>query len=253
MGKGLGFQLKKGERVPESKIEKTFRLDSLSQTVKQDYIQLFEDVPEEIISCVQSIIDYANQQYDEKLNKNLFFTLVDHLNYAIERSQKGIVFQNKLLFEIQKYYQKEYAIGCYAIDLINQRLAVHLPLEEAGNIAFHLVNAQDDQTNMEETIQSIRALKDILNLLSYLFPERLNPDSIYYLRFVTHLQFFIMRMLKNETVPNKNDFLLETVKTRFTKEFEAAKKVQRYVEQELGAVVNQDELLYLTLHLSRLS
>ena len=32
-------------------------------------------------------------------------------------------------------------------------------------------------------------------------------------------------MLKNETVPNKNDFLLETVKTRFTKEFEAAKKV----------------------------
>ena len=36
-------------------------------------------------------------------------------------------------------------------------------------------------------------------------------------------------------------------------EFEAAKKVQRYVEQELGAVVNQDELLYLTLHLSRLS
>lgn len=60
-------------------------------------------------------------------------------------------------------------------------------------------------------------------------------------------------MLKNETVPNKNDFLVETVKTRFTKEFEAAKKVQRYVEQELGAVVNQDELLYLTLHLSRLS
>lgn len=106
---------------------------------------------------------------------------------------------------------------------------------------------------MEETVQSIRALKDILNLLSYLFPERINPDSLFYLRFVTHLQFFISRMLKKETLTDKNDFLLETVKVRFPKEFAAAEKVKGYVEQELDAVVNKDELLYLTLHLSRLS
>lgn len=252
MGKGLGFQLKKGDIVPKGQVEKTFTLDSLSQTVKKDYIKLFEDVSEELIVNVRKIIDYANQQFQHPLNKNLFFTLVDHLNYAIERKTKGIVFQNKLLVEIQKYYPKEFAIGEYAIQLINQELAVTLPEEEAGNIAFHIVNAQDNNTNMEETILSIRILKDILMLLSYLFPEKaVDKESMLYLRFVTHLQFFISRMVKGEELPSQDEFLLNSVKIKFPREFEAAKKIQAYIEEELQVTVNNDELLYLTLHISR--
>ena len=90
---------------------------------------------------------------------------------------------------------------------------VQLPEEEAGNIAFHIVNAQSEQANMEETMLSVRALKDILAMLGYLFPEKkVDKDSMLYLRFVTHLQ---------------------------------------YVQEEMGASANQDELLYLTLHISR--
>lgn len=67
---------------------------------------------------------------------------------------------------------------------------VQLPEEEAGNIAFHIVNAQSEQANMEETMLSVRALKDILAMLGYLFPEKVDKDSMLYLRFVTHLQFY---------------------------------------------------------------
>ncbi|WP_049051313.1 CAT RNA binding domain-containing protein, partial [Enterococcus faecium] len=142
MGKGIGFQLKKGDLVPADKIQKVFKLDSLSDALKKDYIKLFEAAPDDLIICVKRIIDYANAKFDFKLNKSLFFTLVDHLKHAIERSQKGIVFQNRLLIEIQKYYPKEFEIGCYAIQLINKKMNVQLPEEEAGNIAFHIVNAQ---------------------------------------------------------------------------------------------------------------
>lgn len=38
-----------------------------------------------------------------------------------------------------------------------------------------------------------------------------------YLRFVTHLQFFIARMIKKEELPEKDDFLLASVKQRFPK------------------------------------
>ncbi|MBO1304900.1 PRD domain-containing protein [Enterococcus sp. 669A] len=252
MGKGIGFQMKKGDLVPADKIQKVFKLDSLSDSLKKDYIKLFEDVPDELIICVKKIIDQANTKYDEPLNKNLFFTLVDHLNYAIERSEKGIIFQNRLLIEIQKYYPKEYSIGCYAIELLNKKLDVELSEEEAGNIAFHIVNAQSDQANMEETMLSVRALKDILTLLSYLFPEKkVNKESMLYLRFVTHLQFFIARMIRKEELPEKDEFLLASVKQRFPKEFNAALKIKEYVEEEIQAAVNQDELLYLTLHISR--
>jgi beta-glucoside operon transcriptional antiterminator len=252
MGKGIGFQLKKGDSVPADKIQKVFKLDSLSDALKKDYIKLFEAAPDDLIICVKRIIDYANAKFDFKLNKSLFFTLVDHLKHAIERSQKGIVFQNRLLIEIQKYYPKEFEIGCYAIQLINKKMNVQLPEEEAGNIAFHIVNAQSEQANMEETMLSVRALKDILAMLGYLFPEKkVDKDSMLYLRFVTHLQFFIARMIKKEELPEKDDFLLASVKQRFPKEYRAALKIKEYVQEEIGASANQDELLYLTLHISR--
>jgi beta-glucoside operon transcriptional antiterminator len=252
MGKGLGFSLKKGDCVPEEKIEKVFKLDSISQTLKSDYIQLFEDMPENLLLVVKEIVDYTNKQYENKLNKNLFFTLLDHINYAIERSVKGIVFQNKLLVEIQRYYPKEFTIGRYAVERLNLELKITLPEEEAGNIAFHIVNAQDSLANMEETILSIRMLKDILMLLGYLFPEKeVDKESFLYLRFVTHLQFFIGRMLKREELPAKDDFLLNSVKVRLNREFQAAQKVKEYVENELNVSVNSDELLYLTLHIAR--
>ncbi len=39
---------------------------------------------------------------------------------------------------------------------------VQLPEEEAGNIAFHIVNAQSEQANMEETMLSVRKTKGYL-------------------------------------------------------------------------------------------
>lgn len=252
MGKGIGFRFKKGDLVPFEAVEKTFLLDSMSQSIKTDYIHLFEDVPEQLIMTVKTIIDYANLRFNSPLNKNLFFTLVDHLNQAIDRAAKGIVFQNKLLIEIQKYYPKEYQIGCYAIEMINKELGVSLPDEEAGNIAFHIVNAQFEQSDVKETVLSIRMLKDMLMMLSYLFPtKKIDTDSMLYLRMVTHLQFFITRMIHKEQLPNKDSFLLDSVKLRFPQEYSAALKLKDYVEKEVNTPVNSDELLYLTLHISR--
>lgn len=253
MGKGLGFRLKIGDLIPPEEIEKIFVLDSLTQSVTNEYIHLFENVSEELIFCVQKIIDYTNDQYDTPLNKNIMFTLLDHLNFAIQRINKGIIFQNKLGIEIQKYYPKEFEISCQAINLIHQELGIQLPEEEASNIALHIINAQSEQVNVAETIKSISMLKDILMLLNYTFPNiKVEKKSMMYLRFVTHLQFFVNRMIKNEVIPDKDDFLLHSVKERFPKAYDAAQAIKSYVELELNMVVNSDELVYLTLHISRI-
>ncbi len=55
MGKGIGFQLKKGDLVPADKIQKVFKLDSLSDALKKDYIKLFEAAPDDLIICVKRI------------------------------------------------------------------------------------------------------------------------------------------------------------------------------------------------------
>lgn len=253
MGKGLGFQLKVNDEIPEEKIEKKYILDAISEETKNGYLQIFENISEDLLLEVQSILDYAKEQLNTSLTDNLFFTLADHLNYAIERAKQHLVTQNKLLTEVQRYYPMEYQIGLYAVQEINQKLEAELPIEEAGNIGFHLVNAQTKNNDMSETMQSIQMLKDISNLVKHSFPEKeLDTRSFAYLRFLTHLQFFIDRMLNDEEISNQNAFLLESIEQNAPKEYGVAQKIGLYVEKELGKPVLRDELIYLTLHLVRL-
>lgn len=106
---------------------------------------------------------------------------------------------------------------------------------------------------MEETVLSVKMLKDILGMIGYLFPDKkIDKESLFYQRFVTHIQFFIMRMIKNEKLENTDEFLLESVKEKFPKEYKVALKIRNYVEEELSIDVAEGELLYLTLHLSRI-
>lgn len=48
---------------------------------------------------------------------------------------------------MKTFYKKEYDIGLYALKLINKRLAVDLSEEEAANIAFYIINTQNDDIN----------------------------------------------------------------------------------------------------------
>ena len=48
---------------------------------------------------------------------------------------------------MKTFYKKEYDIGLYALKLINKRLSVDLPEEEAANIAFYIINTQNDDIN----------------------------------------------------------------------------------------------------------
>ncbi|OYP03730.1 hypothetical protein CG709_10405, partial [Lachnotalea glycerini] len=42
----------------------------------------------------------------------------------------------------------EFKIGEYAVNFLNQKFQINLPEEEAGNIAFHFVNAQTNEKDM---------------------------------------------------------------------------------------------------------
>ena len=49
----------------------------------------------------------AQLKISSPFNKQIFVTLLDHLLYAVERYEKGIVLQNRMLWEIQKFYPNE--------------------------------------------------------------------------------------------------------------------------------------------------
>ncbi|NFG60932.1 MULTISPECIES: BglG family transcription antiterminator LicT [unclassified Clostridium] len=250
MGKGLGFKRKAGEELDTEKIEKIFVLKNETDT--REYVKLIEETPSEYIEITNDIIGYANEKLGGKLNDQIFITLVDHISYALTRYEKNITIQNRLLWELKKFYPKEFEIGKYAVKYINDKLNVKLPEEEAGNIAFHVVNAQTDEAEMQNTLLTIRMLKDIFNIIQYNFGITIDKDSLNYSRFLTHLQFFVQRLLDDRMIESKENFIFEQMIKEYPKEVKCARLIGDYVKKILNKEISNDELLYLTIHIVRI-
>ncbi|NFS61086.1 PRD domain-containing protein, partial [Clostridium botulinum] len=250
MGKGLGFKRKAGEELDTEKIEKIFVLKNETDT--REYVKLIEETPSEYIEITNDIIGYANEKLGGKLNDQIFITLVDHISYALTRYEKNITIQNRLLWELKKFYPKEFEIGKYAVEYINNKLNVKLPEEEAGNIAFHVVNAQTDEAEMQNTMLTIRMLKDIFNIIQYNFGITIDKDSLNYSRFLTHLQFFVQRLLDDRMIESKENFIFEQMIKEYPKEVKCARLIGDYVKKVLNKEISNEELLYLTIHIVRI-
>lgn len=161
MGKGLRFHYKVGDEIRDEDIEKTYVLQD--STNKNGYLQVLENAPDIYLEIVHHIIEMAQLKISSPFNKQIFVTLLDHLLYAVERYEKGIVLQNRMLWEIQKFYPNEFMLGLQAVDYINETLHIQLPETEAGNIAFHFVNAQikSNDLSTENGMLMVKMLKDM--------------------------------------------------------------------------------------------
>nr|WP_238121518.1 PRD domain-containing protein [Ligilactobacillus salivarius] len=68
--------------------------------------------------------------------------LSDHIYSALERYNSGVELKNNLLWEIKRFYPKEFTVGKEALDIINKQFGIKLPEDEAGFITMHIVEAQ---------------------------------------------------------------------------------------------------------------
>ena len=233
MGCGIAFKKKNGDEVDKHLIEKTFILKEKDASEK--FKLLLEDIPMEHISLCYDII----------------VTLTDHISYTIKLYKEGIFRPNVLIWEVKKFYSKEYNIGLKALDFIEDELGCRLPSDEAGNIALHLITAQvNNKYNKVEDIYDItKKIQDILSIVKYTYNIELNDNSLNYERFVTHLRFFFKRLKDRELAEDKDDFLLKQVKNKYKNAYNCMLKIEKYLNVEL----TDEEKLYLTLHIQRVT
>ena len=221
MGCGIAFKMNIGEVLDESKIEKTFILKE--KEASERFKLLLEDVDSEIVSLCYDIIEYAKNLLDVELNDYVYVTLTDHINNAIKLQKDGFNTSNVIIWEIRKFYSKEYAIGIKALEFIQEELGVELPEDEAGNIALHLINAQvNKRCNIKKDVsKQTKMINDILNIVRYTYNINLDENSLSYERFITHLRFFFQRLNKKEfycdeeNEEDSEDFLLNQVKKKY--------------------------------------
>lgn len=251
MGCGIGFKKKPGDEIDDALIEKVYT--NIDKNTSNKLSRLLEKVPLEHIQLTNDIISYARTALGKKLNDNIYLTLTDHISFSIERVQQGIVLKNALLWEIRRFYNHEYLVGKEALAMIEKRLGVVLPEDEAGFIALHLVNASMDFTGMEQTTEATKIIQHILMIVKYHFQMELDEYSLHYERFLTHLKFFIQRVFSGTTLQNDDKSFILMLKEQYPNEYRCALKIRDYMKKEFGQELSEDELVYLTVHIRRVT
>ncbi|SMC19540.1 transcriptional antiterminator, BglG family [Clostridium acidisoli DSM 12555] len=252
MGRGIGFKKNVGEKVEENLIEKTFILKQKDASEK--FKLLLEDIPAEHVSICYDIIEYAKNILGVELNDYIYVTLTDHISNVLKMFDEGFNTPNILIWEIKKFYPKEFRVGLKALEFIENETSKKLPEDEAGNIALHLINAQgkNNSSKVEDVVHQTKMVQDILNIVKYTYNISLDEKSISYERFVTHLRFFFQRMdnvEKAENRENEDDFLLKQVKEKYKEAYKCMLKIEKYLEKKLS----DEEQLYLTIHIQRVT
>lgn len=250
MGRGIGFGVRAGAVIDNSKIEKVFRIES--QGVAEQFKELLANMPLEHAQISNDIISYAKSTLKLKLNQSIYVTLTDHINFAIERYQKGINLENALLWEIKRFYPQEYGLGRYAIDLIREQLHVSLPEDEAGFIALHFVNAEYG-TDIRDALHFPNQMKDILDIVTRELGIRLDEGSLHYERFITHVKFLLQRVYRKELLPDEESELAEMMKKKYPKEYACSEKIADYIEEAAGCRLSAEEIMYLSIHIRRIA
>lgn len=120
------------------------------------------------------------------MHSPLVVALADHIYGVIQRKQDKVVIGLGLKYEVMRFYEKEYELGMMAKEMIEKRLNIHLPDDEAAYIALHIVNAQCDEFSMDETYRMTHLIQDILTIVRRFIRIEFDEESAYYYRFVTH-------------------------------------------------------------------
>lgn len=251
MGRGIAFNKLAGDTVDEDRIDKIFMLNENEFIAK--LTELLNDIPVSHLEVVNEIIIHANEVLGTVLTDNIYITLTDHIHFAIQRYEKGIELKNAMLFEIKRFYKKEFEIGLDALKLIQNSLGISLGEDEAGFIALHIVNASIDSDEMKYTLKMTDMVQSILNIVTYHYRIVLDESSVNYSRFVRHLQHFAMRVLRKEVIQSGEEFLFNQVRMTYAKAFECTLIINDYLENTYQQSLSKDEYVYLTIHIHRVT
>lgn len=249
-GKGIAFKKRPGMEIDEISINQTFILEGGGEYSR--FEQLLKDVPLEYLELSSEIINMAKLEFAKKFKDNVIITLSDHLYVAIKRCREGMTISNPLLWDIKNFYEIEYDIGLRALELIKNKFHIQLPNDEAGLIALHIVNVELDEDNMDHIFQVTKVIQEIMTIVKYHFHAEFDTSNVYYYRFITHLKFFALRLLKdNQFNEDEENELLDVVKDKYCTSYECVLKIKDFLEKKYNYTLQEDEIVYLTIHVHR--
>lgn len=248
VGSGLGYQAKRGQQVDMSKVEKQFRLTGNNTDGTS---QVLVSLPYEILALTGAISSHLRTAHGMELPPAVEIGLADHLHQSVKRLDEGIALYNSMLWETKATYPQEFTIALQILDLVDARIQRRLPVDEAGFITMHLVNA-GLVTDAGHAYTLGRAMRDILDIVEARLKIPATDNSAGIARFLIHLKFVIRRLTQRRLHSGGFTELFHQRRVEDPEGYACARAIGDYLHTTFSSEITDEELMYLMVHLSRL-
>ena len=250
MGRGLGFQLQPTDSIDPAKVEKTFILEQGSGA---DHArQLLASVPYPVIEAVTSAVDEAERTLGRSLGRRLPLAIIDHVQYVLERMQKGIRIPSAAMPELRVLHPQEFDAATAMARSVSASLETELPEEEAVFLTMHILNATRDEPNGTAALL-FRRVQHVVTTVERGLGVQLDAASPDYARFILHIQFLLQRLVAQSMLRGSDTSFFEFAKHSYPRSYAIAADVKLYVSEATGSDLTDEELLYVIVHVERLA
>lgn len=248
-GKGIGF------KQPPYDID---NLDAIHRTfydVNPKFLDLINQIDEDVFEISVTVINYASK-LNTIFDPNVVFTLADHIQFAIKRFQDNMAMKFSLYYDLDYMNPEEVEVGRFAYEQIRKKMNIVLPKEEIYGIALHLMNAQAIGETRSKEYSKISSNKssidDITKIIEKYFKITIDKKGFNYSRFVSHMEYLFKRCSDGITVSSSNIKMFDTLKKQYPDVYNCSMLICDYFENKLKIGLNEEELLYLMLHINRI-
>lgn len=252
IGNGIGFGKHRGDLVDESKIERRF-VPSDSDTPE---LKEFKNIRPQAIEVASKVTKLFAQKGNITFSDYQYFVLVDHIDFALKRSLDGIeIPDGTVRWNVKHLFPNEYQLASEAIQLIERELSVKLPQSEQVFMTYHLLNAENDDTKLQDTVKITQLIAGIVSIVQYDYQFELDHDSFNYNRFINHLRsLMISHVCGNYKASKELDpAVFQTMKAKYPQAVETVERVETFLSNKTGWKLSPDDKVYLTLHIWRVT
>lgn len=247
IGPGLGFKRKVGDKIALKDVEKIYYVQS---DLQKRFLKILNTTKKEYLDIAETILNNAASLGYEKTTLAIM-SLTEHISFAIERFENGIMVPNLIINEIQSFYPEEYKIGTWAVKYIENITGVNLGKDEAGYIALHIINTVMNH-NTNQTIDLLKFVSGVLQLIEDTYNIKMDENVFDTNRLVTHLKFlgqriFLDKMSDKKEVHDLYNYLISS--TPKHKAFEEA--LIKYVMDNFALKLEKNEIVYVLIHVTK--
>lgn len=246
LGLGIGFSKCPYTLDDLSKIERTF------YNVDNEYLYLFENVDSNILALSADVIDLATTMLSVSLKENAIYTLADHLNFAVIRLNKGMIFNTPISNELRDLYPVEVKVAKYTLNLMKKKLNIELPEEEMYAIAMNIINSEEILSSTSDVSVKSEFILEIVHLIEAQMHISIDKNSFNYSRFASHMQYLFRRKSEYTEISSTNKKLFELLKNEYPMTYQCVLGIKELIFNKFNWNIGDEELLYLILHVNRL-